>query len=312
MLLIGHRGCSYPGYNQNTLRAFRKVASEGVAAIEFDVQLSADGQLVIVHNLNLEEVSTGSGKVHHTDAATLKKLYAGDPQRGKDRIPFLTEALDFFAGLSLECRPAIHLELKGENTGEPVGKMLVNYIASGRLRCADILISSFSWQELDKIRGICPELDIALLAGSIRRKPLLEKIGTTVESCFEQIFAYGCEDYMLPRLNSLQENVKLLHRKCTDPWVRQQIILEIEKCLAGAYYSDELLNKACEMKARSVNLWYRTVSREFVEKAHGKGLLVLVYTVNEPDELLQLAELGVDGVFTDNFALAASLLDIKS
>ncbi len=157
MLLIGHRGCSYPGYNQNTIRAFKKVASEGVAAIEFDVQLSADNQLVVIHNLNLEEVSTGCGRVNCTDSTTLKKLYAGDPRRGKDRIPFLAEALDFFADLSPECRPAIHLELKGDNTGRPVGKMLIDYITSGRLRHTDILISSFNWQELGEIRSVCPE-----------------------------------------------------------------------------------------------------------------------------------------------------------
>ncbi len=63
MMLIGHRGCKYPGYNQNTIRAFEKVTSEGVPAIEFDVQLSSDKELVVVHNLDLEEVSTGRGEV---------------------------------------------------------------------------------------------------------------------------------------------------------------------------------------------------------------------------------------------------------
>ena len=61
MIFRGHRGCSYPGYNQNTIRAFDKVAQEGVPAIEFDVQLCGDGQLVVDHNLDLEEVSNGKG-----------------------------------------------------------------------------------------------------------------------------------------------------------------------------------------------------------------------------------------------------------
>ena len=96
MLLIGHRGCSYPGFNQNTIRAFEKVAGEGVPAIEFDVQLCGDGQLVVVHNLDLEEVSNGKGKVSTTDAEILQTLYAGKIDQGKDRIPFLPEVLDFF------------------------------------------------------------------------------------------------------------------------------------------------------------------------------------------------------------------------
>ena len=57
MILIGHlRGCCYPGCNQNTIRAFDKFTQEGVPAIEFDVQLCADGELVVVHTLNLEEL----------------------------------------------------------------------------------------------------------------------------------------------------------------------------------------------------------------------------------------------------------------
>ena len=43
MIFRGHRGCSYPGYNQNTIRAFAKVAQEGVPAIEFDVQYMVTG-----------------------------------------------------------------------------------------------------------------------------------------------------------------------------------------------------------------------------------------------------------------------------
>ena len=117
MILIGHRGCSYPGYNQNTIRAFEKVTSEGVAAIEFDVQLSLDGELVIVHNLDLEEVSNGKGKVSQTESAVLRNLWAGDPARGKDRIPFLAEVFDFFSDLTPEKRQdnfeEIELELPG-------------------------------------------------------------------------------------------------------------------------------------------------------------------------------------------------------
>jgi len=67
MILIGHRGCSYPGYNPNTIRAFDKVTQEGVPAIEFDVQLCGDGELVVFHNLDLKEVSNGKGKVSFSD-----------------------------------------------------------------------------------------------------------------------------------------------------------------------------------------------------------------------------------------------------
>ena len=308
MILIGHRGCAYPGFNQNTIRAFNKVTHEGVPAIEFDVQLCGDGQLVVVHNLDLEEVSNGKGKVSTTDSTVLKALYAGDPARGKDRIPFLAEVLTFFASLDPEARPLIHLELKGDGTGHPTGEIVKQFITAGKLLPSDVLASSFNWQELANIRKIIPTIKIALLDGAIRQTVLLAKAGITVEPYFEKIFAYGCEQYMLPRFVTLSENITLLEKECADPQLRALLADEIATCLAGGYYNDELLDTACKMNATSVNLWHRTVTKEFIDKAHGKGLAVLVYTANDPDELKELAVMGVDGIFTDYYSDSATVL----
>ena len=312
MLLIGHRGCAYPGYNQNTIRAFEKVTSEGVLSIEFDVQLCADGQLVVVHNLDLEEVSSGTGKVITTDSKTLKKLYAGDPVRGKDRIPFLAEVFDFFASVDPDSRPTIQLELKGDGIGKQTGELLASYVTRGSLQYEDFLVSSFNWQELVNVREVCPTLDIALLDGSIRRNMMIEKIGIENEHYFEDVFYYGGEQYMLPRFPSLSDNIALLENKCLDTKIRNIFIAEIKSCLRGDYYTDKLLDTACEMNAVSVNLWFRTVSGEFVDKAHRRGLAVYVYTVNAPDDLLAMVEIGVDGVFTDYYKEATEILQKHS
>lgn len=308
MILIGHRGCAYPGYNQNTIRAFDKVAQEGVPGIEFDVQLCGDSQLVVVHNLDLEEVSNGKGKVSSTDSIMLKTLYAGDPTRGKDRIPFLAEVLDFFASLDPQARPLIHLELKGDGTGKPTGEMVEQYITDEKLLPSDVLVSSFNWQELTNIRKLLPTLKIALLDGAIRRTVLLAKTDIAAEPCFERIFAYGCEQYMLPRFTTLSENITLLEKECADPQLRNLLADEIATCLSGGYYNDELLDTACAMNATSVNLWHRTVTKKFIDKAHSRDLAVLVYTANDPSELKKLALMGVDGIFTDYYSESAALL----
>ncbi|UZP66679.1 glycerophosphodiester phosphodiesterase [Desulfovibrio mangrovi] len=308
MLLIGHRGCKYAGYNQNTIRSFERVTAEGVPAIEFDVQLCADGELVVVHNLALEEVSTGKGEVSMTDAATLRSLFAGDPAQGEDRIPFLADVFDFFAAQPQETRPVIHMELKGNNTGRPAGELFNAYVADGKLVTADLLVSSFNWQELAALREVCPEAKIALLDGAIRRNRLVEKTGTEAEPYFAKVFAYGNEDYMLPRFPSLADNIALIETTCSDARIRSLLIEEVEACLGGAYYADELLDAARTMNAVSLNLWYRTISKAFVDKAHARGLVVLVYTVNDPAELRVMADMGVDGVFTDYYAEAERLL----
>lgn len=308
MLLIGHRGCKYSGYNQNTIRAFEKVVAEGVPAIEFDVQLCADKQLVVVHNRDLEEVSTGKGSVSHTKSATLKSLYAGDPARGKDRIPFLPEVFDFLSSLAKETRPAIHMELKGGDTGRQSGELFMEYVAAGKLDMSDLVASSFNWKELTAIAEVCPMAKIALLDGAIRRDRLLEKIGREAEPHFSKIFTYGNEEYMLPRFSTLAENLSFLDQKCCDPRIRSLLAEEVEACLGGGYYTDELLDTASAMKAASINLWYRTVTPAFINKAHARGLAVFVYTVNAPDDLLAVAKFGVDGIFTDYYADSVKFL----
>lgn len=308
MLLIGHRGCYYPGYNQNTIRAFERVSAEGAPAIEFDVQLTADDQLVVVHNLDLEEVSTGKGAVVSTDSQLVKNFYAGDPDRGKDRIPFLSEVFDFFAAITPLNRPAIHLELKGNSTGVWAGELLNEYVAAQKLRYSDVLVSSFNWRELEDIRTVCPELNIALLDGAIRRTQLLEKVGTRAEQYFVSVFAYGSEEYMLPKFDTLDRNLELLEQQCPEPEIRSLLAEEMKECLSGCYYNEKLLDAACTMNAVSVNLWFRSLSSEFIDRAHDRGLLVLVYTVNDPDELQAVARMGVDGIFTDYYAAATRLL----
>lgn len=307
MIFIGHRGCNYPGYNQNTIRSFNKVTEEGVPAIEFDVQLSSDGELVVVHNLDLEEVSTGKGEVSSTDSVTLKSLLAGDPAQGEDRIPFLSEVFDFFAAQEPDRRPGIHMELKGNNTGRQAAELFTEYLDAGKLLMEDMLVSSFNWEELKTFRKVCPDAAVALLDGAIRRNLLLEKTGPEAEKYFGSVFAYGNEDYMIPRFPTLAENIPLIEEKCVDPRIRELLVEETRACLNGEYYTEELLDAACEMKAVSVNLWHLTVSPEFVERGHARGLAVYVYTANKPDEWQRLHDMGIDGVFTDFYAEAAAL-----
>ena len=307
MILIAHRGCSYPGYNQNTLRSFEKVIEEGVPAIELDVQLDADGNLPIVHNLDLTMVSTGTGQVSTSSSAYLKSIHAGDPNRGEDEIPFLEEVLALFAGIEASKRPVLHMELKGNGTGRPSGAMVRAYLDDGRLEKGDILVSSFNWHELKQIRTLCPELDVALLDGAIRRGPLMERVPES-EGYISELFAYGEEDYMLPRFPELSKNVALLEKLCPKGPIFDGLKGEIETCLSGGYYTEALLDEAVAMKAASVNVWFQTVTPAFVEEAHKRGLKILLYTINAKEDLLKAAEMGVDGIFTDFYSEACEVL----
>jgi glycerophosphoryl diester phosphodiesterase len=52
----------------------------------------------------------------------------------------------------------------------------------------------------------------------------------------------------------------------------------------------------------------RVIDRRLVEAAHGLGLQVHVWTVNKPDEMTELLDLGVDGIITDRPDLLKEVL----
>ncbi|MCR4626540.1 MAG: hypothetical protein K5640_02740 [Treponema sp.] len=307
MLVIGHRGCHYRGYNQNTIRAFKKVVSEGAKAFEFDVQLTKDKKMVVVHNLNLSKVSTGSGLVREKTLAEIRELYAGKTEDGFDRIPTLSELFDLCASYSKLNRPAIHLELKGDDSGSASGSLIKEYVEGGKLGYDDFLISSFSWPELVAMRKVNPEIKIALLDGSIRRKALLPDLPGR-DALFSKIFNYGEENFMLPFTTNYEESCAVIDKEVSDSTVAKVLKDEVKKALSGGYYNDELLDTAVKMNATSVNLWYNTVTKEFIAKAHAKGLKVFVYTVNAEEDLRRLPELGVDGFFTDYWANSVAFM----
>ena len=62
------------------------------------------------------------------------------------------------------------------------------------------------------------------------------------------------------------------------------------------------IDQAQATGARAV-VWSRAVDKEAIDYAHGKGLKVWVYTINEPEIANRLLDAGVDGIITDNPAL---------
>ncbi len=300
MLIIGHRGCSYKGFNQNTIRCYKKIIEEGAKAFEFDVQLTKDNHLVVVHNLNLSKVSNGSGYIAQTTLEEIKKLLAGSLKNGKDPIPTLIDVLDLVSSYSKEVRPTMHLELKGDNTGLLTAKIIKDYIDKRLVDLDDFLISSFNWAELDSFKSYCPDIKIALLDGSIRRKDLVKKLVSSPD-IFSRIFAYGEEDYMIPISSNLEDSIQLINQEVENDADKELLINEVKSALNGEYYTDSLIDEALKRKAFSLNLWYKTVSKEFIEKAHSKGLKVFLYTVNEKEDIKNIKFLKPDGFFTDYY-----------
>lgn len=75
VMIFGHRGARGEA-PENTLTGFAYAKGIGVDAFEFDVRLSADDQLVVIHDATVDRTTTGSGPVSSFTAAELAALDA--------------------------------------------------------------------------------------------------------------------------------------------------------------------------------------------------------------------------------------------
>ena len=75
-----HRGAS--GYRpENTLEAFELAIRQGADGIELDVHTSADGELIVMHDENVDRVTDGTGLIKDMTLAQLKELKVSTPDR---------------------------------------------------------------------------------------------------------------------------------------------------------------------------------------------------------------------------------------
>jgi glycerophosphoryl diester phosphodiesterase len=102
-LVIGHRGyCQFAP--ENTLPSFKLALAAGADLVELDYYHTKDGQLVVIHDPDLDRTTDATNrwggrriKVESKTAAELQTLDAGkwfDPKYAGTKLPLLTEALD--------------------------------------------------------------------------------------------------------------------------------------------------------------------------------------------------------------------------
>jgi len=110
--IIGHRG----GRNlwaENSLGGFRKTAALGVDAVELDLHLTQDGEIVVIHDPLLERTTNGRGAVSDHSLQALTRLRLKDTI--DETIPTLAQVLDVFEPTGL----ALELEMKTDARGLP-------------------------------------------------------------------------------------------------------------------------------------------------------------------------------------------------
>ena len=85
MTIVAHRG--YSGcYPENTMLSFEKAVEAKTDEIELDVQLTRDGQVVVIHDEKVDRTTDGVGNVRDFSLKEIQKLNASTPWNGHARI----------------------------------------------------------------------------------------------------------------------------------------------------------------------------------------------------------------------------------
>lgn len=154
---IAHRGGpGGTGAPEGTLAAFEAAIAAGADALEFDVRMTSDGVLIVLHDDTVDRTTNGRGSVA---AMTFGQVRALDAGAGAT-IPTVREVVD----LAAESNTALMPEIKdGPSQPEVVGALVDIITATDSLDRT--IIQAFEPETLAAIHGVEPRLETCLLTG---------------------------------------------------------------------------------------------------------------------------------------------------
>ena len=268
VLNYAHQGGAKEGPS-STLWAMRRAVAAGADAIELDVHMTADRQIVVCHDETVDRTTNGSGAIADMTLAEVQALdnaywwvegsvvdheapedsYAlrgRAPDDHELRICTLSDVLDAF--------PDAFLNLDIKRTApdvEPYEAVLAEVLRDhgGTER---VIVASFNDRSTEVFREHAPE------------------IATSVGTNGTAEFFFALRDGR-------------------EPPVTPHVALQVP-----ASFGDR-----------------RIITPEFVAGAHRHGLGVHVWTIDDPAEMADLVDVGVDGVITDRPLVLAGVLADK-
>jgi len=242
-LVIAHRGFSRLA-PENTVPAFELAKAARADLVEFDVQLSRDGELVVVHDHELDRTTDATRcwrrRHNRVDARTVAEIRSLDAGTWFHRrfagvkIPLFSEALAQIRGTSVPL-----IECKGGSA-----TAYLSFLRETNL-INEVVVQSFDWDFLRILHEAEPRLVLGALGPA-------------------RLLAGGKKPFGISR-------------KLNAAWLRQ-----------------------AEKTGARIIVWNRKVSKGAVRIAHGSGLKVWIYTINDLGLARHLIGAGVDGLITND------------
>ena len=155
-----HRGAS--GYApENTLDAFRKAVEMGADGIELDVQMTKDGELVVIHDETINRVSNGKGWVKDYTYEELKKF-----NFNKTHLEYTKEEIPTLEQVYLLIKPTnltINVEIKTGIVFYPGIEERVLELTERLGMKERVIYSSFNHYTIRKIKELDPQAKTGML-----------------------------------------------------------------------------------------------------------------------------------------------------
>lgn len=163
---IAHRGIPND-YPEGSLYGFRKAYETGATHLEVDVQLTSDGQLVVMHDSTIDRTTTGTGSVKNMTLAQIKnykidRLYNGTyvAESSYQPIPSLAELFDYFKDKDIVY--ALEFKSNESNIVSKLKELIDAYNVKHQ-----IFVITFKINVIEQMRDVMPEVPSALLGTNL-------------------------------------------------------------------------------------------------------------------------------------------------
>ena len=206
--LAAHRGGALL-WPENSLLAFRNAIALGADFLEFDVHLSRDGEVVVIHDATIPRTTTGVGAVQDLMLAELRALSLKDKdgEVTEEALPSLEEVVALAAptpvGLLLEIKVDAR-RARYPSIEEKVFAILDRHGVTMRA-----IVISFDPETVRRVRQLRPEVR----AGALYSPRTLRQTRSSVGSAINEVWKYGGRFVGLQQSLVTAESLKLARGK---------------------------------------------------------------------------------------------------
>ncbi len=189
--IAAHRGGAAL-WPENSLLAFQSAIALGSDLLEFDVHLTRDRTVAVIHDATLERTTNGTGPVAALTAAELRRLRLRGPGQNltAEPVPMLDDLLNAVAASP---RPVgLLVEVKGPATGvryEGLEELILAALARAGLQ-AQASLMAFNPDVIARVRTLAPRARTTLLV----ERDVVERAGARPEQTVDWAVAAGVTD----------------------------------------------------------------------------------------------------------------------